>query len=521
MIDKSVVINQVEKWKKIKISKLFLVLIAVYLFSRLINLLNLPIFNDEAIYIDWAYRMIRITGQLFFSLADAKPPLLMWLIGGMRYLITDPLVAGRLPTVFFGLLAAMGLYQTARKFIGGSAAVWTLILYIITPIFLFFDRQALMETPVMACGIWAFYWASQFIQNRKYRFIFMTGLTLGIGYFIKTTAVVYFLPILIYLILSGLRSAQYRRRYWLSSLLLTLTFLLCLLPLFWQPSFWRTLSSNQRYILSLTEIIHFPIKIWAQNLATLILILIIYLNPLVLVSTLIQFKNNLKQKQHFYRFLSWFVSFGLIFDIVFTRTLNVRYSAPFLPLLLIPAAAYISKFIVKNNKKIFTYIFIFIATSTSLLLSLLLLTKPLTYFNLLDRFPTISQKKDYVTFWSSGWGFDEIKNYLDDLSLNSPIIVGVRADAGIPESAVIAYYQQSNNVLVTYLEGVMIPNIQTYDCLKSPYPVYFVSRDGNFAGLDKFMHEIKKVYKPGSNFYIGLYQLNSDNCQGKSFLLAQ
>lgn len=76
-------------------------LIIAYLTTRLYNLTILPIFNDEAIYLHWGLIM-RNTGEKFFSVAfDGKQPLSMWLFSISMWFINDPLVAGRIISVFF------------------------------------------------------------------------------------------------------------------------------------------------------------------------------------------------------------------------------------------------------------------------------------------------------------------------------------------------------------------------------------------------------------------------------------
>ncbi len=53
-------------------------LFALFLFVRLVNLTALPIFNDEAIYVNWGQIMVNKPGFAFYSLFDGKQPLLMW-----------------------------------------------------------------------------------------------------------------------------------------------------------------------------------------------------------------------------------------------------------------------------------------------------------------------------------------------------------------------------------------------------------------------------------------------------------
>ena len=60
--------------------KFILLVSCLYFLIRLINLTLLPIFNDESIYLHWAWHETR-TGDLYYSLYDAKQPFLMWFFG--------------------------------------------------------------------------------------------------------------------------------------------------------------------------------------------------------------------------------------------------------------------------------------------------------------------------------------------------------------------------------------------------------------------------------------------------------
>src|SRR3989344_4355335 len=141
----------------IKNSVLMILSISYFLF-RLVNLTKLPIFNDEAIYLDWGWRETHVPGYLYYSLYDAKQPLLMWLFGISQTIFPDPLFAGRLVLVIFGFLTLAGIYKISKKYFDKKTAIIACILYILVPIFVFYDRQVLMESAIGAIGIWSVYY---------------------------------------------------------------------------------------------------------------------------------------------------------------------------------------------------------------------------------------------------------------------------------------------------------------------------------------------------------------------------
>src|SRR5258708_16805526 len=83
-------------------------LVIGYFILRLHNLTLQPIFADEAIYIRWAQIMKAEPTLRFVSLSDGKTPLFMWMMTVMFKFIHDPLQAGRLLSVIFGVVTLLG-----------------------------------------------------------------------------------------------------------------------------------------------------------------------------------------------------------------------------------------------------------------------------------------------------------------------------------------------------------------------------------------------------------------------------
>ena len=94
---------------------IFLSLGLIYFITRLYNLLSLPIFTDESIYIYWAKYIAVNHSHWFMSLIDGKPPLLIWAIAALLIVLPQNLylLAGRLPSVFAGLISLVGVYYLA------------------------------------------------------------------------------------------------------------------------------------------------------------------------------------------------------------------------------------------------------------------------------------------------------------------------------------------------------------------------------------------------------------------------
>src|SRR3989344_5815509 len=79
------------------------VLFVTALVVIIIALGKLPIFADEAIYIRWSQIMAAEPTLRFLPLSDGKQPLFMWVLMFLVRKLPDPLITGRLVSVFSGL----------------------------------------------------------------------------------------------------------------------------------------------------------------------------------------------------------------------------------------------------------------------------------------------------------------------------------------------------------------------------------------------------------------------------------
>ncbi len=471
----------------------------LYFLTRLINLTKLPIFNDEAIYLDWGQRAILLPNQLFYSLFDSKQPLLIWLFGLSNFIIKNPLIAGRLISVLTGFLSLLAIYLICKNFLNLKTAYIACFIYIMSPIFVFFDRQALMESSITAVGLWSLFFYLKLVKEKSIKFAVLLGIVLGLGFFVKTNTI-FFALIILMLAINNLQI--------LSQLFITLlTSQIILLPLYLQDSFWSTLGSNSRYSLTISEIAKLPITIWLNNLKSFMDIGFWQLSPFlfILIFGIYLFLKNQQKKIIFY----WFI-LGILMITLTARDINPRYLVPFLPLILIFGANLINQLSSKN--KIITYLLLGSTTICACYLTLVQIISPLRYFSFLDSYTRQSQKLQYVTGWTSGYAIPETISYLKNKKIK--MVVGVRLDTGNPESAVFAYFRTSKNIFPIYFDAKLFGSkLDTVDCLSTDYPFYFVSRDEQLAGLNKYLVEEKKYYKPENKSYVGIYKLKS-NCQG-------
>jgi len=260
----------------------------ICLLVRLVNITKLPIFNDEAIYLDWGWKSLHTSAGLFYSLNDAKPPFLIWIFGIFESIVNSPLFMGRLVSTLAGLLTLIGIYKVAKSLENEKAALIFSILYIVIPLFAFFDRQTLMESAIAAVGVWSFYFLMQILETKKDKYLIYLGLTLGIGVFIKLQALVFLVSIIFILI--------YKKRF-KQAVFSFITSLVVLSPLLFQKAFWASFGSNSRFMLSIHEILGFPFSLWIKNFSATVNVAFFQLTPFIFILTVMGIYLFLKKKK--------------------------------------------------------------------------------------------------------------------------------------------------------------------------------------------------------------------------------
>lgn len=497
--------------------KTLLFLSFFYFLFRLVNLTKLPIFNDEAIYLDWGFRETHVPGYLYYSLYDAKQPFLMWIFGIFQTILPDPLFAGRLVLVIFGFLTLIGIYKISKEYFDKKIAIIASISYIVVPIFVFYDRQALMESAIGAIGIWSVYCLLKVIYGKKYRNSVFLGLILGIGFFIKSSAVIFIISAILILVFYILKEKQ-KILYFKNLLVVGISFFLADFLLFINPQFWQTLPSNNRFVFTFSDLLSFPIDTWSNNLIGNFEISFIYLTPLILIASAIGIYFIIVKNTKDKKILAAWTLLSIFIQIILIKGTSQRYLVSFLPPFIIFAAygfIEIYKKIKLNNDSFFA-ILLFIP----LFLSVFLISNPIQYIQFTSKLSKYSLL-EYVNEQTSGIGVLETVDFLKKEINGKNALVGIALNTGNPESAMINYFQKSNNIKVTYLDSQLFSkSLNDIKCLKYRNLVYFVSRDEQQGGLNQYFYKIKTFNNPYGTNSIGVYKL-IENCSGETFVIPE
>ena len=131
----------------------WVVLLGLYLASRLVALTALPMFLDERIYLRWAYWITQ--GRRLQVPFVAGKGLSVWVLAAVTPHAADPLLAGRLLTVAVGILTLVAVHRLAARLTGDvRVADLAALFFIVCPFTLFHDRMVLTDPYLSAFTAW-------------------------------------------------------------------------------------------------------------------------------------------------------------------------------------------------------------------------------------------------------------------------------------------------------------------------------------------------------------------------------
>lgn len=259
-------------------------LVVLFFATRLTNLLALPIFSDEGIYIHWAKIATYDPAWRFISLTDGKQPLQTWgTIPFIKLMPDQLLLAGRLFSVSTGLLALTGIVALAGYLWGKRAGLLAGMLYIVTPYFLFYDRIALVDSGVNAAVIWIMFLSLVLARSMRLDVAMIFGFVAGVGLLAKSSVALFFaLSILAGLVVLPIPANIFNLSHWLDMLQKkriwivnyvflflvsdTIALALYLVQKFFSPFFHYIAQKNLTFILSPQEWLSNPFQLVGTNI---------------------------------------------------------------------------------------------------------------------------------------------------------------------------------------------------------------------------------------------------------------
>jgi 4-amino-4-deoxy-L-arabinose transferase-like glycosyltransferase len=271
-----------------------LLAIVLFVLTRALTLTTFPIFNDEAIYLqysrsihdDWEKnKFISMNGEF----RDWKPPLQYWMAAPVIRWGGDLLVAGRVVAALVSFLGLFGFYLFTKEFFSQREAVMAAMLYVMCPPVLFHNNQFTAETFLFSTAPFLYWSLLKAMRPRQGKWVWaIIAILLGTTLLLFKQSGALFLAVAIALPFAQLRrkersaermpNAAMRRwagAWWnwkefavnlsvLAAIILCSHFAASLII---PPEFNDTKEQfNGHWVMSLREIFQLPLETWRANL---------------------------------------------------------------------------------------------------------------------------------------------------------------------------------------------------------------------------------------------------------------
>lgn len=558
--------NIFKKYKTIIL--IFVALTALFFASRLYNIMSLPIFTDEAIYVRWSQIARYDASWRFISLTDGKQPSFVWFTMIMMRFIEDPLLAGRLVSVVSGFITMIGLFFVGyelfkNKWIGTASSM----IYLVFPMALVYDRMALYDSLVGMFMIWAFYFSVLLVRYIRLDVALILGMVIGGGVLTKTSAF-FSMPLLLFTaVIFDFRHKLWRRRLiklvGLSLLSISMGFVFySILRL--SPFFHIIADKNSLFAYPFSEWIKHPVEFFASNLRGLFDWLLSYftfpLSIFIIGAFLVKTKFNKEQLVIIAKvFVPFFLILGILNAAAGLKIIDIEPPLyhPYIFLIFLLVSLYISfskRYEFFKEKFIlllwFTAPFIYLAffgrtiyprfiffmviflipliahfifstaqsVQKKIFFTLLVITFAAairTDYLILNNFsrapiprPDVEQ---YSNSWPAGGGIKEIIEFLNDEASKGKIYVASEGTFGsLSTNAVEIYLGENKNVEKRGIWPLPIQIPQDLLEKSKHMPVYFIFNETQYPPppVDWPLKFIAK-YKKGisEKWYVSLYQV--------------
>lgn len=487
-------------------------IIILYIFTRLYNIMSLPIFTDEAIYVRWAQIANNDASWRFISLVDGKQPSFVWVMMIVMRFVEDPLLVGRLTSVIAGLFSVIGLFFLGREIFKNSAiGIISAFLYVIYPMAIVYDRMALYESLLIAFAVWSLYLVILLIRRMRLDIALILGMVIGGAVLTKSSGFfnIYLLPIS--LLLFDLKQEKKWKRLlnWVGfAFLVTLLTYAIYSILRLSPFFHIIEEKNALFVYPLKEWIEHPFRFWYGNILGEWDWLRRYMTlsgTLLVVLSFIIDRKFLREKIFlFFWFLVPFLALA-----VFGKTLYPRFIF-FMTIALLPLIAFSVfkiKDIIKNKILLFG------------VLALLLFLPLRSGYLIVNNFPEapipFADLEQYSNGWTSGAGVNEIVGFLEKEARDKKIFVGTQGTFGLMPYALELYLVDNKNITISGFWPIDETLPKKLDEVRKQIPTYVLFYQPcnickNIGDPPALWHvTLVSSYKRGiGTTYLSLYRIN-------------
>lgn len=490
-------------------------IIISYFLIRTTSLLSMPIFTDEAIYLRWAQTALNDASWRFISLTDGKQPMFIWVTMIFMKFIEDPLVAGRLVSVFTGFFTLIGLFLLSLElFKNKKISYLTTILYVFYPFAEVYDRMALMDSMVGTFSIWALYFSILLIRRVRLDVAYTLGFIMGGGALTKSSNFfsMYLLPFVFILFDFSNRKGKRLLKAILLSVFAILIAQGMYLVLKLSPLFQMIETKNATFVYPFSEWINHPFTFFVGNIRGLKDWLFSYLGIsyiALIVISLISYKRFIKEKLLLIIYFSLpFVALALFGKVIFPRFIY------FMSLFLLPLAAHgLNEIINFINRFFKNYSYSFL---TTIIVTLIFVFYPgyTSYKLIVDPMQASIASSDhsqYLDNWTAGWGVNDTISFLKKEAEKGPLFVGTEGTFGLMPESLELYLVDNKNVTI---KGYWPVNEFPKDALEysKKMPSYFIFYQPQHQEISSEF-PVEKIYEleiGDSGYFYRMYKIISE-----------
>jgi len=432
-------------------------IVLFYLLLHVINLVKLPVFADESIYIRWTQLIIDDWQRyLFFSLNDGKTPLFIWLLLPFQFIFQNQLFAGRILAVIIGLIQMFIVKKIIKAWkLKKRYQYLGMLLVCCLPFWYFHHRMALMDGLLTLWASLIILFTHSLIVNFKNKKIAMksilfNGLALGAGLLTKLPMLLLvptlFLPI-VFSLKKIKRADKLKLLIYQSFSLLIGGVMFVALKL--HPAFSQLFSRGSDFLYPWQEIVFN--QAWQQtmgNIPTYLNYFIQYLTwPILLLSIFSLFGQHKKMSLALH--LSWLGYALPIF--IMGRMVYPRY--------LFPVSIFITLAAILGIKDLLDKQKVFKLSAICLMLISGFVSGKFIYYSLVNhnKIPFVSADKvQYLTEWSAGYGVKETVELIQTLTPDHSVLVLSEGYFGTLPDGLLMYLHR-RDVTNLYITGIGQP----------------------------------------------------------------
>lgn len=362
----------------------------------------------------------------------------------MLLLFSDPLIAGRFVSVLSAIITSIGLYFLGRKLFGEKVGIITVLLYIVLPFALVYDRLALMDSLVSSFAVWSLYLAVHLAEKPRLDISLLLGIAAGLGMLTKSNALFALILLPVSLLVFRWKEKQVGKRLlkWASGILLSIFIAQCMYQLLrLSPWFYIIEQKNHVFILSFGEFFNNPFNYFIHNLEGMVGMLTQYVTPPILIVILGGMIYGIyRRNPKIVLLILWFFVPFLVLagfgKIIFPRFMLFMV----MPLLII--GGYLTgeavKFAYSINKWLLAVLLLFflypVIVSTTLIV------------NPADAAIPHVDRNQLFDDWPSGYGVKDVISFLQNKAQEGKIVVGTEGTFGLNPTVYEIYMGTNPNV---------------------------------------------------------------------------